>query len=172
MASKAQISAEFFILVGLAFLVAIAFELATLQQLNEFRAQKENEAIKDIALKLQKEMLVAATVEDGYLRIFELPDKIDNINYSIVVQNSTITVQSQNSLYIVSVPKSLGNFSKGTNKINKTGSIIYISNIKAATVSDYNICQNAQNNGLCAGLDIAYGSGYQAACCNEHALCC
>lgn len=38
--------------------------------------------------------------------------------------------------------------------------------------SNLQICQNAQNNGLCNGLDILYGQGYQAACCSEHNLCC
>ena len=126
MDSKAQVSAEFFVLVGLAFLIAIAFEVASLNQLNDFRNQKENEAVKDLALKLQKELLIAATVEDGYVRTFVLPDKLDNINYSIVTQNSTITVQSKNSLFIVSIPTSIGEVSKGDNKINKTGGVIHI----------------------------------------------
>lgn len=127
MHSKAQISAEFFIFMGLAFLIAIAFELASLDQLNEFRIQKENEVVKDLALKLQQELLIAATVEDGYVRIFEIPDKLDSINYSLTtLNNHTITVQSKNSLYIVAIPKAIGNASKGTNIINKTGGVIYI----------------------------------------------
>ena len=126
MASKAQISAEFFVLLGIVFLIAIAFEIASLDQLNDFREKKESEAVKDIALKLQKELLVAATVEDGYVRIFEIPDKLDNINYSLTTQNSTINVTSKNSLFIVAIPNSVGNASKGTNTINKTGGVIYI----------------------------------------------
>jgi len=126
MYSKAQISAEFFIFLGLAFLIAVAFELASLEQLNDFRIQKENEAVKDLALKLQKELLIAAVVEDGYVRVFKIPDKLDSINYSLATQNSTITVKSKNSLYIVSIPNSVGNVSKGTNRINKTNGIIYI----------------------------------------------
>ncbi|MBS3114953.1 hypothetical protein J4448_07680 [Candidatus Woesearchaeota archaeon] len=126
MDSKAQVSAEFFIFLGLAFLIAIAFELASLEQLNDFRIQKENEAVKDLALKLQKELLIAAVVEDGYVRFFQIPDKLDSINYSLATKNSTITVQSKNSLYIVSIPRAIGNASKGANTINKTGGVIYI----------------------------------------------
>ena len=62
MHSKAQISAEFYIFLGLAFLIAIAFEIASLDQLNDFRKQKESELIRDLALKLQKEVLLAANV--------------------------------------------------------------------------------------------------------------
>lgn len=38
-------------------------------------------------------------------------------------------------------------------------------------LSNLQICQNAQNSGLCSGLEF-YGEGYQAACCSEHGLCC
>ena len=40
------------------------------------------------------------------------------------------------------------------------------------SASEQGICQNAQTNGLCDGLDIVYGTGYKAACCSEHSLCC
>lgn len=34
------------------------------------------------------------------------------------------------------------------------------------------ICQNAQNDNLCNGLDVTYGEGYRTLCCSEHSLCC
>ena len=172
MGSNAQVSAEFFILAGLAFLIAIAFVTVSLNQVNDFRVQKESDAVKDLALKLQKELLVAATVEDGYARTFQIPNDLENINYSLTTQNSTITVQSKNSIYIVTIPDSIGNISKGTNIINKTGGVIYINSKPTYYFTGLSTCQNAQNDGLCTGLDIAYGAGYQAACCSEHGLCC
>ncbi len=126
MTSKAQISSEFFIFVGLGLLIAFAFEIASLQQLNEFRLQKENEAVKDIALKLQKELLLAANVEDGYVRVFDVPNKLDNIDYSVFMTNVSITVNSSKALYIVAIPNVNGNLTKGINAINKTGGVIYI----------------------------------------------
>ena len=39
-------------------------------------------------------------------------------------------------------------------------------------VSSQSACQNAETNGLCDGLDIVYGIGYESACCSEHGLCC
>lgn len=38
--------------------------------------------------------------------------------------------------------------------------------------TDQTICQNAQNNNLCGGLDLTYGEGYRTLCCSEHNLCC
>ena len=113
-------------MVGLAFLIAIAFEIASLDHLNDFRAQKEGEAVKDLALKLQKELLIATSVEDGYVRIFNLPEKLDSINYTLMMQNYTLVVESKKGFYLVSLPRAVGNFTKGTNKINKTGGVIYI----------------------------------------------
>lgn len=172
MYSKSQVSSEFFIFVGLAFLIAIAFALASLDQLQDFRLEKESEAVKDLALKLQKEMIIAASVEDGYIRSFEIPGKLDNIDYFLTVQNNTIIVRSKNSFYTLSIPKAMGNFTKGINTINKTGDVIYINSATISYFTSYATCQNAQNNELCDGLDIAYGSGYESACCSEHGLCC
>ena len=126
MHSKAQISAEFYIFLGLAFLIAIAFEIASLDQLNDFRKQKESELVRDLALKLQKEVLLAANVEDGYVRVFQIPDKLDNIDYFLTVQNYTINIQSKNSFYILPIPRTIGNLTRGANVINKTGGVIYI----------------------------------------------
>src|SRR3989338_1369432 len=109
MGSRAQVSVEFFILVGMGFLIAIGFEIAALDQLKDFRVQRESDAVKDLALKLQKEALIAASVEDGYVRDFTIPIQLDNsVNYTFTI------------------PNSVGNLSKGSNRINKTGGVIYI----------------------------------------------
>ena len=34
------------------------------------------------------------------------------------------------------------------------------------------ICTNAHTSGLCSGLDIVYGVGYQQACCSNYGVCC
>ena len=43
---------------------------------------------------------------------------------------------------------------------------------EGGTISSQNICQNAENSGLCGDLDIVYGIGYKQACCDEYSLCC
>ena len=43
---------------------------------------------------------------------------------------------------------------------------------EGSSISSQSTCQNAENNGLCSGLDIAFGIGYRDACCNEYSLCC
>ena len=126
MGSRAQVSAEFFILLGIIFLTAIAFELVSLDHLKDFRIQKESDSVKDMAIKLQKEILVASTVEDGYVRIFTLPAQLESINYSVAIENSTLVVTSKNAFYTVSIPIVVGNLTQGTNNITKTGGVIHI----------------------------------------------
>ena len=44
--------------------------------------------------------------------------------------------------------------------------------VEGSSISSQDTCQNAQDNSLCDGLDLVYGTGYQSACCSEHSLCC
>ena len=126
MDSKAQLSAEFLLLLGLVFFIVIGVIALSFNNLKDFQLKKEDEVVKDVALKLQKELLIAASVEDGYIRYFTMTDKIENIDYSLITQNSSIGVLSKNSIYIVRIPSSIGNVTKGVNKINKTRGVIYI----------------------------------------------
>jgi len=43
---------------------------------------------------------------------------------------------------------------------------------EGSSISSQNICQDAETNELCEGLDIVYGIGYRDACCGEFSLCC
>ena len=124
--SKAQVSAEFLVMVGIAFAIAISFVLISQGQLRDFRNQREAAELEDLGLKLQKEVLIAASVEEGYSRVFEIPSSLGNVNYSVNLQNSTLTLESKNAFYLLKVPQSVGNFTKGTNKINNSGGVIHI----------------------------------------------
>tara|TARA_Y100000310_G_C20480362_1_gene714380 strand:+ start:51 stop:695 length:645 start_codon:yes stop_codon:yes gene_type:complete len=43
---------------------------------------------------------------------------------------------------------------------------------EGSATSSSSTCQNAEDNGLCDGLDIVFGVGYKDACCSEFSLCC
>ena len=170
--AKSQVALEFLIFSGIAFILIIVLTAISANQIKGIFNYKEDILVKDLALKVQGELNLAAMVEDGYTREFEVPDKLDNIDYSIFIVNGTLFVQSKNSIYIARVPKLIGNVSKGINSINKLSGLIYINSIPKPSFTDFSICQNAENIGLCSGLDIIYGPGYQAACCSENLLCC
>ena len=130
MHKKSQSSMEFFTLVGLAFLATILFAAIAVNEVKEFSDQKEFLMIKDISLRLQKEVAIAASVEDGYERSFALEDKLeDKVDYFIIVTNTSINVNSSKSAFSVRIPLIYGkNFTKGSNKIEKINGKVYVNN--------------------------------------------
>ena len=125
---KSQSSMEFFALVGLGFLATILFAAITVNEIREFSDQKEFLMIKDLALRLQKEVSIAALVEDGYERKFALEDKLeDKVDYFIIVTNTSINVNSSKAAFSARIPLTYGkNFTKGSNKVEKLNGKVYI----------------------------------------------
>ena len=125
---NAQSSMEFFVLVGLAFLVVILFVAISANEIREFRDTKEFFLIKDLALKLQKEVDIANSAVLGYERTFTLPERLENnVDYFITIRNNTITVNSTKTVFVVPIVNVTGVFDKGSNKVEKrTDGRIYI----------------------------------------------
>ena len=44
--------------------------------------------------------------------------------------------------------------------------------IGESVIASSGICQNAEDEGLCSGLDLVFGQGYRDTCCDEYGLCC
>lgn len=117
---KSQMFMEFFILIGLAFLMTILFIVASANEIGEFRDTKEFLLIKDLALKLQKEVTIANSVEEGYERSFTLPERLENnVDYYIQIRNNTITINSSKAVFSVAIVNVTGDFNKGPNRIEK-----------------------------------------------------
>ena len=125
---NAQSSMEFFVLVGLAFLVVILFVAISANEIREFRDTKAFFLIKDLALKLQKEVAIANSAVLGYERTFTLPARLENtVDYFITIRNNTITVNSTKTVFVVPIVNVTGVFDKGSNKVEKrTDGRIYI----------------------------------------------
>ena len=123
MKRKAQSSMEFFTLVGLAFLMTILFVVVSANEVREFSDQKEFFLIKDLALKLQKEVTLAADAVEGYKRTFTLPDELEStVDYFIQIRNNTITINSSKTVISVAIVNVTGEFTKGSNTIEKKNS--------------------------------------------------
>jgi hypothetical protein len=127
MPKKSQSSVEFLTLSGLAFFVVIIFVALAADEIREFKDRKDFFLVKDLALKLQKEAAVASSVEDGFERVFTLPDKLQSsVDYFITTSNNTITVNSSKAVFSVRIAPIVGNFSKGSNKLEKIDGNVYI----------------------------------------------
>jgi len=63
-------------------------------------------------------------------------------------------------------------YKKGTSGLTRSTKGQLITKVPDANIVDQNVCQNAQDGGLCDWLDFTYGEGYRAGCCTEYTLCC
>ena len=125
--AKSQSSMEFFTLVGFAFLAAVILVSISVKEIKEVSDKKEFVLIEDLGLKLEKEVVIASYVEDGYERSFDLPEKLQStVDYFINTTNSTITINSSKSAFSVAVPLVSGRFEKGSNKIERINGKVYI----------------------------------------------
>ncbi|MBW2965907.1 hypothetical protein KY342_02255 [Candidatus Woesearchaeota archaeon] len=123
---QAQVSMEFVFLIGLAFMVMVVFVASTRSEFDELRSEKERSLLKDVSVMVQHELIMAANVEDGYTRIFNVPSELEEISYTIQIINNTLLTNTEDYEYVLNVPFIIGNIQKGNNTINKTNSIIYL----------------------------------------------
>ena len=123
---KAQSSMEFLMLVGILLIVFIAFYAIVFERIRIINNEKDILLGQDIATKVQKEILLAAKVSDGYQREFTLPQKIQGMNYSILISGKELTVITEKTEVVKTIPVVIGDVTKGPNKINKTNGIIYL----------------------------------------------
>jgi len=123
---KSQISMEFVFLVGIAFIAILVFTVVGYDKLKEISDEKEFVLVKDLAFKVQNEINLAANVDDGYRRDFEIPQKLDYIDYDVTINNNVLVVESKNHEYVLLIPTVRGNITKGGNVICKDDGVIEI----------------------------------------------
>jgi hypothetical protein len=128
MGRKAQSSFEFLLLVGIVFLFVVIFVGATYTDVATLSKKREFLAVKDIAMVMQNELVLAAQVEDGYKRSFELPEDINGKPYSAVIVANSLTVSTDSATYAVRIPSVVGNLAKGLNNITKESNIVTLNN--------------------------------------------
>ena len=134
---KAQSSIEVALLVGFMFLVFNVFLLVIAQRMVDVQDQKDQALIGDMSSVIESEIVLAAGVEDGYSRTFEIPQTLKGINYSVKLINSTTMKTNYSELVLEYVdftktyetvkklPKNVdGVINKGENKILKKAGII------------------------------------------------
>ena len=128
---KSQIIMEFMLLTSMLLVMAILI-IESINQNRSLYETREYILIKDTAAKIQGEISLASSVEDGYSREFELPKNISNKNYNMSLKNNPLIVwiNSTNPQYItiIAVPvlNITGYLKKVINTITRSNSIIRI----------------------------------------------
>jgi hypothetical protein len=115
------------LLVGLGFMIFIIFSTTVKHRINELENEEEYILLKDIAYSTQNEISIAARMQDGYYREFDIPYELENgRNYTINITNNYIFAASEDHDYMIEIPPVIGNIQKNTNRINKTNETIYL----------------------------------------------
>lgn len=130
--SKAQTSIEFVFLVGLAASLVIIFTITTHGQMKKLQDEKEYILLQDLVFKVQNEFALASRVEDGYVRQFEIPDKLDSTliyNITLLENNTVVSASTEHDHIIAFIPYVFGNITKGENRIQKADGGLYLNTI-------------------------------------------
>lgn len=134
---KAQSSIEVALLIGFMFLAFNIFLLVIAQRMVDVQNQKDLQLIDDMGSIIEGEIELAAGVEDGYSRTFQIPKTLKGIDYSVKLINSTTMGTNYSELVLKYVnftktyetvkklPKNVdGIIDKGENNILKKDGII------------------------------------------------
>ncbi|MBA3063918.1 hypothetical protein FP803_00600 [Candidatus Woesearchaeota archaeon] len=134
---KAQSSIEVALLIGFMFLTFNIFLLVIAERMVDVQNQKDRQLIDDMGSVIEGEIELAAGVEDGYSRTFEIPQTLKGIDYSVKLISSTTMGTNYSELVlkyinftkthetVKKLPKNVdGIIDKGENNISKNAGII------------------------------------------------
>ncbi len=128
---RAQVSIEFILLgiTGFFFLFIVIGAALTLSA--DKTTQNTYEQLNDLGKSLQQELLLGTQVQDGYERFFSVPEKINDMNYTIVIGNTSasngymsILFSHQELFYVIPVIN--GSMIKGTNVLRKQNGVLQL----------------------------------------------
>ena len=127
-----QVTIEFIGMFMIMFFVFLIFFYIASSRIGEMHQEKSWELLKSQAGIIKDEITLAAIMQDGYYRVFKVPERLEGINYSIVllpyngtnIKRSTLILQyvnfSMDTPYVLSLPDNLkGNVYKGENELRK-----------------------------------------------------
>jgi hypothetical protein len=128
MKSKSQSSIEFIILIAFVLFFFVVFFIFIQARMSDDIRSKQDKAVEEVALTVQDEINLASGASEGYSRVFSIPDKIGNVDYSVSLVGNSVYVQTQDnrSAILLPVASITGNIIKGANEIRKVNESIYL----------------------------------------------
>ena len=128
MPQKSQSAIEFIVLASFMLLVIVGFFAVTSSKVLESKEEANRQISQDIAEFAYQEIEIAKSVNDGYTRIFVMPQTINGVNYSIrMIDNRELIVNYLEHEYVKFLPANVtGNIVKGNNKISKSNGRVFL----------------------------------------------
>ena len=166
--SKAQFAIEFIVLFAFMFLIFLGFIAVITTKVIESKENERQEIAEDIATLVNNEIELAKSTTDGYIRTFSIPSKMEGKVYSIeIIENRELVVNYVDKEYVSFLSGEIcGDVFIPTNEISKEKGIVCVnSNL------DQTQCQNAQDLGLCDGIDEELLPGAKCCCWSRYQIC-
>ncbi len=126
---RAQIAIEFVMLAGMAVILLVVILVAAAAISSDKGDETAYNELRDFGASLQRELIVAAEMQEGYNRIVEIPEKINGREYSIITwsnNESYIAIEYKGREIYFATPKTSGEFTKGHNRITKKDGTIQL----------------------------------------------
>src|SRR3989344_9346793 len=125
---KSQSAIEFVTLASFMFLVVLGFFSVTTSKIVESKEAANRQIAADLADYVFNEVKTAKSVNDGYIRIFTIPQTVNGINFTInITDNRELVVNYLGNEHVEFLPSNVtGNLTKGDNKISKRNGAIYL----------------------------------------------
>ncbi len=125
---RGQSSLEFIMLAG-AMVFFFLLVLSAISEQQETKAAAERRfLVKDTALAVQQELVLAAGARDGYERTFTLPLTLLNQEYTITLVDGLVHVNASagKEQLALPVPRVQGTLAKGENRIRKQAGTVLL----------------------------------------------
>lgn len=119
---------EFIILASFMLVAIFGFFAVTSSRLLEARDDSNKKTAEDIAQLAYREMEIAKSANDGYSRIFAMPQTVNGVDYNItIIDNRELIVNYLGYEYVKFLPSNVtGTVARGSNKISKNNGIVSI----------------------------------------------
>lgn len=119
---------EFIILASFMLVAIFGFFAVTSSRLLEARDDSNKKTAEDIAQLAYREMEIAKSANDGYSRIFAMPQTVNGVDYNItIIDNRELIVNYLGYEYVKFLPSNVtGTVARGNNKISKNNGIVSI----------------------------------------------
>jgi hypothetical protein len=89
---KTQISIEFVLIFALVFIALTGFLYIINQRISQISESHELLIMKDLANNIKNEVILASTVNNNYIRRFDIPSFINGKKYSMMIKNNELTI--------------------------------------------------------------------------------
>jgi hypothetical protein len=123
---KSQSSTEFMIFIGIAIIILMSYVAIAHHYLNLTYKQKDIISGQDLAKQIKNEINLASRVEENYIRIFQLPYKVGNKDFTVLLNGREVVVRMDGVDYVEPLATNIneedeGEFNPGfTFEIRKT----------------------------------------------------